>query len=67
MSLGILGVALLLSVASWAQSPPAPVREISKIAGEIYRFRNQNHYSVFAVTPAASTSPSSATTTGRRR
>ncbi|MBM3549845.1 MAG: MBL fold metallo-hydrolase [Alphaproteobacteria bacterium] len=30
----------------------APVREISKIAGEIYRFRNNFHYSVFAVTPA---------------
>jgi glyoxylase-like metal-dependent hydrolase (beta-lactamase superfamily II) len=27
------------------------VREIAKIAGEIYRFRNNNHYSVFAVTP----------------
>jgi glyoxylase-like metal-dependent hydrolase (beta-lactamase superfamily II) len=32
-------------------APPA-VREISKIAGELYRFRNNNHYSVFAVTPA---------------
>jgi glyoxylase-like metal-dependent hydrolase (beta-lactamase superfamily II) len=30
----------------------APVREISKITGEVYRFRNNNHYSVFAVTPA---------------
>lgn len=30
----------------------APVREITKIAGEIYRFRNNFHYSVFAVTPA---------------
>lgn len=27
-------------------------REITKIAGEIYRFRNNNHYSIFAVTPA---------------
>ena len=51
-SLGILGVTLLLAVVSWAQSPQAPVREISKIGGEVYRFRNQNHYSVFAVTPA---------------
>jgi glyoxylase-like metal-dependent hydrolase (beta-lactamase superfamily II) len=33
-------------------SPPTPVREITKIAGEVYRFRNNNHYSVFAVTPA---------------
>ena len=29
-----------------------PVREITKIAGEIYRFRNNNHFSVFAVTSA---------------
>lgn len=28
------------------------VREITKIAGEVYRFRNNFHYSVFAVTPA---------------
>ncbi|MGQ0674866.1 MAG: MBL fold metallo-hydrolase, partial [Rhodospirillales bacterium] len=33
-----------------AQAAPA-VREIVKIAGEVYRFRNNNHYSVFAVTP----------------
>jgi glyoxylase-like metal-dependent hydrolase (beta-lactamase superfamily II) len=29
----------------------APVREITRIAGEIYRFRNNFHFSVFAVTP----------------
>jgi len=28
------------------------VREITKIKDEVYRFRNNNHYSVFAVTPA---------------
>lgn len=33
------------------QAQPAPVREITKIAGEVYRFRNNFHYSVFAVTP----------------
>ncbi|HXH12792.1 MAG TPA: MBL fold metallo-hydrolase [Alphaproteobacteria bacterium] len=27
-------------------------REITKIAGEVYRFRNNNHYAIFAVTPA---------------
>lgn len=44
---------LALAPASWAQAPAAaPVREISKIAGEVYRFRNNNHFSVFAVTPA---------------
>ncbi len=31
---------------------PAATREITKIAGEIYRFRNNNHYSIFVVTPA---------------
>lgn len=30
----------------------APVREITRIAGEVYRFRNNFHFSVFAVTPA---------------
>ena len=33
-------------------SPQTPVREITQIAGEVYRFRNNFHYSVFAVTPA---------------
>ena len=45
-----------------AQAPatPAaqtPVREITKIAGEVYRFRNNIHFSVFAVTPPASSPP----------
>ncbi|MFI5400067.1 MAG: MBL fold metallo-hydrolase [SAR324 cluster bacterium] len=36
-----------------AQQPAAsPIREITRLAGEVYRFRNDNHYSVFAVTPA---------------
>ena len=52
LSLGVLGIALLLMAAPWAQSQQAPVREITKIAGEVYRFRNAGHYSVFAVTPA---------------
>ncbi len=51
LSLG-LGTALLLMAAPWAQSQQAPVREITKIAGDVYRFRNAGHYSVFAVTPA---------------
>jgi glyoxylase-like metal-dependent hydrolase (beta-lactamase superfamily II) len=50
LSCGI-GSLLLTILASWAVAQ-APVREITKIAGEVYRFRNQNHYSVFAVTPA---------------
>jgi glyoxylase-like metal-dependent hydrolase (beta-lactamase superfamily II) len=41
----------LAALVTDAQSQ-APVREITKLAGEVYRFRNNNHYSVFAVTPA---------------
>ena len=53
----IAALALALPTASLAQAPVTPsaqnpVREITKIAGEVYRFRNNNHYSVFAVTPA---------------
>jgi glyoxylase-like metal-dependent hydrolase (beta-lactamase superfamily II) len=47
-SLGALFLALLVP---WA-SAQAPIREITQIAGEVYRFRNNNHYSIFAVTPA---------------
>jgi glyoxylase-like metal-dependent hydrolase (beta-lactamase superfamily II) len=52
---GLLAAAVLPAL---AQTPPtqvaqaAPVREITKIAGEIYRFRNNSHYSIFVVTPA---------------
>ncbi|MBL8838801.1 MAG: MBL fold metallo-hydrolase [Alphaproteobacteria bacterium] len=35
-----------------AQAPQAPVREISQIAGNLWRFRNNFHFSVFAVTRA---------------
>ena len=49
--------ALMLPAAGQAQAPVTPsaqnpVREISKIAGEVYRFRNNGHYSAFAVTSA---------------
>jgi glyoxylase-like metal-dependent hydrolase (beta-lactamase superfamily II) len=47
------GLALLAAGSVFAQQPAQPpVREITKIAGEVYRFRNNNHYAVFAVTPA---------------
>jgi glyoxylase-like metal-dependent hydrolase (beta-lactamase superfamily II) len=50
--LGVGSAALLvILLVPWAFAQ-APVREITQIAGEVYRFRNQNHYSVFAVTPA---------------
>jgi glyoxylase-like metal-dependent hydrolase (beta-lactamase superfamily II) len=35
-----------------ASAAPPAVREMARIAGELYRFRNNKHYSVFAVTPA---------------
>jgi glyoxylase-like metal-dependent hydrolase (beta-lactamase superfamily II) len=47
-----LAIVLLLGAVPGGQSQQPPVREIAKIAGEVYRFRNANHYSVFAVTPA---------------
>ena len=48
---GLSALCVLLWV-SWAGAQTqAPVREISRLAGEVYRFRNNNHYSVFAVTP----------------
>jgi glyoxylase-like metal-dependent hydrolase (beta-lactamase superfamily II) len=50
LMLAVLVIGLGGMSASWAQTPP--VREITKLAGEVYRFRNANHYSVFAVTPA---------------
>jgi glyoxylase-like metal-dependent hydrolase (beta-lactamase superfamily II) len=48
---------LVLPVTTQAQAPVTPsaqnpVREIMQIAGDVYRFRNNFHYSVFAVTPA---------------
>ncbi len=42
-------LSLLLPALAAGQTP---TREISRIAGEVYRFRNDFHYSVFAVTPA---------------
>jgi glyoxylase-like metal-dependent hydrolase (beta-lactamase superfamily II) len=47
----VLAVAVLAATVLPAGSQ-APVREISRLAGEVYRFRNDNHYSLFAVTPA---------------
>lgn len=54
----ILAAALgTIAVPAAAQAPVTPsaqnpVREISKVAGDIYRFRNNNHYSIFVVTVA---------------
>jgi glyoxylase-like metal-dependent hydrolase (beta-lactamase superfamily II) len=46
-----LALAAAVAVEAPAQTQQAPVREITKIAGEVYRFRNNFHFSVFAVTP----------------
>ena len=46
---------IAMPVAAQAPVTPSaqnPVREISKVAGDIYRFRNNNHYSIFVVTVA---------------
>lgn len=49
----VLGIFAILLV-PWIGTVPAqetPVREITQIAGDVYRFRNNFHYSVFMVTP----------------
>ena len=48
--LGILAFSLLPWI-KMAAAQDAPKREITKIAGDVYRFRNNFHYSVFMVTP----------------
>ena len=53
VALALLG--LVATVRSQPAAQPAaqpPVREITRIAGEVYRFRNDRHFSVFAVTKA---------------
>jgi glyoxylase-like metal-dependent hydrolase (beta-lactamase superfamily II) len=52
VSAGVLAMALLLGCPPGGLSQQPPVREVTKLAGEVYRFRNAGHYSVFAVTPA---------------
>jgi len=50
--LALLLFSLLLFVAGLALAQRRPVREITQVSGDLYRFRNQFHYSVFLVTPA---------------
>ena len=53
VSAALIAASIVWPVVIQAQTPPAaPVREITKIKDEVYRFRNNNHYSVFAVTSA---------------
>ena len=51
---GIVGVVLLVCTNVGLTQQPAqpPKRDITKIAGDLYRFQNNFHYSVFLVTPA---------------
>jgi glyoxylase-like metal-dependent hydrolase (beta-lactamase superfamily II) len=46
---GLLLVAAFAAGAAWSQD--APKRAITQIAGDLYRFQNNFHYSVFLVTP----------------
>jgi len=41
----------LMSTAQVARAQDPPVREIIPVTGDLYRFRNNNHLSVFLVTP----------------
>lgn len=60
-SLGAAAVLAVLQACSGGESPPppaaaapaaeAPVREITNLTGDLYRVRNNNHYTVFLVTP----------------
>ena len=54
LAVGTVGLVMLVCTeAVLAQQPPQPPkRDITKIAGDLYRFQNNFHYSVFLVTPA---------------
>ena len=50
----LAGALLALGIgagAGAALAQQAPTREITQIAGDLYRFQNNFHYSVFLVTP----------------
>src|SRR6187200_752785 len=42
---------LALAAGASAQQPPAPQRGIVNVTGQLYRAQNDNHYTVFLVTP----------------
>src|SRR5262245_4078868 len=53
MRAGTCSLVLLVVVGTaLAQQQQPPQRGITKIAGDLYRFQNNFHYSVFLVTPA---------------
>lgn len=47
----MLMLAFLPSVAPAQQGQKPPIREITQVTGDLYRVRNNNHYTVFYVTP----------------
>ena len=49
----VLGISIgsLAAAQAQAQAQDAPKREIVQISGDLYRFQNKFHYSVFLVTP----------------
>lgn len=49
---GLITVAVLLTAYAAALAQQPPQREITGITGDLYRFRNAFHFSVFLVTPA---------------
>ncbi len=46
-----LALGILVGGVANAQAQDAPKREIVQISGDLYRFQNNFHYSVFLVTP----------------
>ena len=47
----VVSPALVLAQQPQAQTPP-PMRSITRITGDLYRVQNNDHYTVFLVTPA---------------
>ncbi len=47
----VLALGVLFGSVAAAQAQNAPKREITQISGDLYRFQNNFHYSVFLVTP----------------
>jgi glyoxylase-like metal-dependent hydrolase (beta-lactamase superfamily II) len=53
MTSRLLAILLLTAVAAHAQqSQSAPARSVSRVTGDLYRVQNNDHYTVFLVTPA---------------
>lgn len=45
-------VALMPAISAAQQAPREPVRSITRLTGDLYRVQNNDHYTVFMVTPA---------------